>query len=328
MSSKSKDIQEVYKSVITRNKVADTPIIITTEKASFPVFPKKNENPIESPLSNFIASSTTIKPKTQESVSNIKVSKQTLGRDLQPLKEEESIFIYQVPQAAEEFQNVPNKYEIMDSNGYKIYSVVETTDGLTRRLFRNDQPFKLKLLNLEGESILDLVGDTGISGLGAYVKLQRHSAVIGKVVQVSPLFACCNFSPSYNVTITAKGEPVYRIVRPRGRLTSCVFTNEFQIYSVKNKSVPVGKVSRENDSESSFFKQKYTADADKYALILHDNELGCTVKVLLVAAVIMLDFQFFEGKEGSHTRKCCIAVAVLILLLILIAVLLAVFLVF
>ncbi|CAL8069299.1 unnamed protein product [Orchesella dallaii] len=320
MSSTENKESKVYKSVITTNKISVAPItIITPEDVSVPGC-SKTQNRNGSPLINFVAGSMTMIPKTPETICEIKESEQTLSEDLTALKGKESVFIYQVSQAIEKFVNVPNKYEIQDSNGHKIYSVIETTDGITRRLFRRDQPFKLKILNFHGEIMLDLIGDPGIRGLGAFVKLQRNATVLGKVVQVSPLFACCNFSPSYNVT-TDKGKPVYRIEWPKGRLKSCVFTNDFQIYSVEKKRVPVGKVCRQNNMDSSFFEEMNTSDGDKYALIFHDSEMDSTDKALLIAAVIMLDFQFFEGREGSHVKKFCIAVAVLVILLFLIAVL-------
>ncbi|CAL8128999.1 unnamed protein product [Orchesella dallaii] len=271
-------------------------------------------------LVSFIAGSVSLMPKVPTTSGEFKNSEKNLGDDLKDIALKEVLYIRQLQQEAEKYINVRNKYYVEDKKGRLMYQVVETTEAVTRRLFRREQPFYLKMLNKKQECVLDFVGDPGLGGLGAYVKVQRNSNILGKVKQISPFFACCNFSPSYKV-VTEDNKTLFKIVWPRGRLKSCVSTNDFQIFSSSEKfcarSLAVGKISRENKFTSS---ENKAFEADTYALVLQDNEMDRMDKALLVAAVIMLDFQFFEGRKASDVRSICICILLLILVILLVAI--------
>lgn len=126
-----------------------------------------------------------------------------------------------------------------------------------------------------------------------YVKLKRESSIIGKVVQVNPFFACCNFSPKYNLH-NHRGKTVAEIVWKRGRLKSCMFTDDFQVYSTLSKrrdEALVGSISRQ--TKAICLEDYSCSDADTYALSFHDIQVDRTLKALLVAAVIMLVTNFY-----------------------------------
>ncbi|CAL8117880.1 unnamed protein product [Orchesella dallaii] len=263
---------------------------------------------------SFIASSMSMLPEGPNSPNRLKLSEYDLDEDLEPLAEKNMVFIRQLPQDIERYINVPNKYQVVSSSGDRLYDVVETTDGVTRRLFRRDQPFTMRVINNYGEYICELIGDPGVGGLGAFVKLKRESSILGKVVQVNPLFACCNFSPRYNVQ-NEKGKTVQKILWQRGRFKSCMFTEDFQVYSAAKSGGLTGSISRQT---KAICLEDYS-QADTYALSFQDVQMDRIQKALLVAAVIMLDFQFFEGREGSDLWKvavCCVLIILVILLVV------------
>ncbi len=117
-----------------------------------------------------------------------------------------------------------------------------------------------------------------------YVKMKRESSILGKVVQVNPFFACCNFSPTYNVHM--KGKTVSRIRWQRGSgVKSCMFSDDFQVYSsVPHRKGLVGSISRQT---KAICLEDYS-QADTYALSFQDVQMDRIQKTLLVAAVIML----------------------------------------
>lgn len=113
--------------------------------------------------------------------------------------------------------------------------------------------------------------------------MKRESSILGKVVQVNPFFACCNFSPTYNVHM--KGKTVSRIRWQKDRFKSCMFSDDFQVYStVPHRKGLVGSISRQT---KAICLEDYN-QADTYALSFQDSQMDRIQKTLLIAAVIML----------------------------------------
>ena len=188
-----------------------------------------------------------------------------------------------------------NKYHICDIDGNTIFFLQEENSFCTRNCCGPQRPFDIYFLDSQGEEVLHLHRDCACAPCGwpccfcflccfcnskQFITINSFDVELGKL---SLDRTCC--VPTIRVD-DGKGNKLYSISG------SCCHWNcgkkfEYQIFN--REGVEVGNISKENTGD---MRERVT-DADCFVLRF-PLEIDVNEKAMLIAAVIMIDFLYFE----------------------------------
>ncbi|CAL8089445.1 unnamed protein product [Orchesella dallaii] len=241
------------------------------------------------------------------------VSRFALEEDLEALGEINQVFIKQLKRQTGKLQpaKVPKKFEVLTNYGERLFLATETTEGLKTRQYMDDRPFKFSILNNYRESVFQLDGDTNIINI---VKDERD---VGRIIQTNRFSYVCNLPPRYKIQ-DRSGATLYVLCqKKRGRFGDFSIRKEFFLMSA-NESMCLGKVVRQNLPVAPDIYNP----GESFSLSFLSDTIDEKEKALVIAAVIVLDFQYFCKRRSYGFWKrfvvCIIVVGILIAAVVLV----------
>ncbi|ODM94520.1 Phospholipid scramblase 1 [Orchesella cincta] len=202
------------------------------------------------------------------------------------------------------FLNAANKYEILNSSGDRLLLVAETTDLFTRLCYGGWQPFQLSvyrarpLITLDPNpkeqrkekfiEVLRFEGNPGACGNMGYINVTDGRKALGSVQQLK------KYSRALYSVRDSEGIEILQIKGPEMCMCCVSFLScrsmahvEFEIINTEN--VPVGRIAKQWGGIAREVFTKADIWGLKYA-----TDMSLDTKTVLLAAVFLIDFQYFE----------------------------------
>lgn len=188
-----------------------------------------------------------------------------------------------------------NKYKIYNGAGQEIYKAEEENDCCTRNCLGPNRPFDLEITDQQGNELIHLYRPLRCTSCFFPCFLQvlevysPPGTLVGTVEQEWSIL-----EPKYSVK-DAEGNVVLRIEGPMCTFSICGRYVEFNVLT-PDGSTEVGKISKQ---WPGLLKEIFT-DADVFG-INFPMDLDVRMKAVLLGAVFLIDFNFFE-KKGNEER--------------------------
>lgn len=189
-----------------------------------------------------------------------------------------------------------NKYEILNTLGQRIFYAAEDTCCCTRNCCGHHRPWDIKILNNQSKEVMHLSRGLRCNTCFCPCCLQKVTveAPPGQVIgYVSQAWSMCK--PRYKIQ-NANEETVLRIKGPCCTWNMCGDI-EFDVSTADETSF-VGRVTKQ---WSGLAKEAFT-DADNYG-ISFPLDLDVKTKAVLVGAVFLIDFMYFEDNVKKDKTK-------------------------
>ncbi|ODM99147.1 Phospholipid scramblase 1 [Orchesella cincta] len=237
-----------------------------------------------------------------------KVSRLALEEDLEALGEINQVFIKQLKRQTGKLQpaKVPKKFEVLTNYGERLFLATETTEGLKTRQYMDDRPFKFSVLNNYREAIFQLDGDTNI------INIIKDDRDVGRIIQTNRFSYVCNLPPRYKIQ-DRSGATLYVLCQKKkgGRCGDFSIRKEFFLMSA-NESMCLGKVVRQNLPVAPDIYNP----GESFSLSFLSDTIDEKEKALVIACVIVLDFQYFcKRRSYGFWKRFVVCVIVLVLLI-------------
>lgn len=189
-----------------------------------------------------------------------------------------------------------NKYEVLNSLGQRVFYAVEDTCCCTRNCCGHHRPWDIKILNNQSKEVMHLSRGLRCNCCLCPCCLQKVTveAPPGNVIgYVSQAWSLCK--PRYKIQ-TANEETVLRVKGPCCTWNLCGDI-EFDVTTADETSF-CGRITKQ---WSGLAKEAFT-DADNYG-ISFPMDLDVNVKAVLVGAVFLIDFMYFENNVKKDKMK-------------------------
>ncbi|XP_060077915.1 phospholipid scramblase 2-like [Ylistrum balloti] len=192
-----------------------------------------------------------------------------------------------------------NKYKILNSQGQQVYFAAEESGMCERQCCGSNRGFSLHITDNTGQEIIKCVRDfkccVGFCWLANFDAWAHEIAVeapvgtvVGYVRQERSFW-----TPHYSIR-DANRDLVFNIKGPCCVMNGCCWDQEFVVWS-KDWTEEVGKI---NKKWGGFTKELYT-DVDNFG-INFPMDLDVKLKAVMLGAVFLIDFIFFEQKQNLH----------------------------
>ncbi|XP_078266281.1 phospholipid scramblase 1-like [Rhinoraja longicauda] len=211
---------------------------------------------------------------------------------LESLTQVNQLLVYQRVELVEAFIGfrTKNKFQIKNSRGQQIFFAAEENDCYTRNWSGNIRPFDMKIINSFGQEIMSLYRPMNCIGCCFPCCLQEIEVMappgqpIGYVIQTWHPYL-----PKFTVQ-NEKREPVLKI---EGPCCTCRCGDvDFRITNL-DETESVGKITKQ---WTGLLREALTI-ADNFG-IQFPLDLDVKVKAVLLAATILIDYMFFENRNG------------------------------
>ncbi|XP_074657461.1 phospholipid scramblase 1-like [Tubulanus polymorphus] len=217
---------------------------------------------------------------------------------LEYLTQVDQLLVHQQIELLEAFTGFEtnNKYEIKNSMGQRVYFAAEDTSCCTRNCCGPSRPFEIQIMDNSGREVIHLHRPLRCSTCWCPCCLQKVevSAPVGNNIgYIKQAWSIC--SPKFYIQ-DSKEETVLQIQGPCFHCSICGDV-EFQVLSADG-DVQVGKISKQ---WSGFAKELFT-DADNFG-IQFPMDLDVNIKAVMVGAVFLIDFMFFEKEDNKENTK-------------------------
>ncbi|XP_021957024.1 uncharacterized protein LOC110853102 [Folsomia candida] len=267
-----------------------------------------------------------------------KTSRLTLDEDLEALRSANIVFIRHHVQrepdqkkllssATSSSSQLQNKYTIVNTCGETLFYAVEITPDVSppsppppprhklslpscsfHRVSESgsEKQLKFAVVNSQGEEVFDIQGHPGVRGYGAYTVVRRDSTILGNVAQTNKIASCHRRRrdpPSYLIE-SPDGKTLQKILRQsswRNLAKGFLPVNDFNVSS-PDGTICRAKISRQTNAITL---EEYS-QTDTYALSFHTTDMDGKLKSLLIAAVLMLDYQLTEKTTEWRDYKSLI----------------------
>ncbi|CAG0917882.1 unnamed protein product [Notodromas monacha] len=216
-------------------------------------------------------------------------------RGLEYLTHVDQLLIHQKIELLEAFTGfeTANKYTIKNTLGQKVYYAAEKSDCCTRNICGPIRPFDMKIYDLNKQEVLIFNRPLRCDSCLCFCCLQKMDVYaspgdfLGSIEQTWSII-----HPRY-VIKDAAGNPVLKMAGPCCTWSLCGDV-EFEIFS-ESTGESVGKISKQ---WSGLAKEMFT-DADNFG-ISFPLDLDVRMKAVLLGAVFLIDFMFFEQQNNKE----------------------------
>ncbi|XP_033764118.1 LOW QUALITY PROTEIN: phospholipid scramblase 2-like [Pecten maximus] len=192
-----------------------------------------------------------------------------------------------------------NKYKILNTNGQQVYFAAEESGMCGRQCCGSSRGFSLHITDNTGQEIIKCVRDfkccVGLCWLANFDAWAHEIAVeapvgtvVGYVRQERSLW-----TPHYSIR-DASRETVFNIKGPCCVVNGCCWDQDFIVWS-KDWTDEVGKISK----KWSGFTRELNTEVDNFG-INFPMDLDVKLKAVMLGAVFLIDFIFFEQKQNLH----------------------------
>uniref|UniRef100_A0A6G1SJE9 Phospholipid scramblase n=1 Tax=Aceria tosichella TaxID=561515 RepID=A0A6G1SJE9_9ACAR len=187
-----------------------------------------------------------------------------------------------------------NHYTIKDEEGNKAFYVRETSDECSRQLCGKFRDFKLTVSDTSGQDVL--IMDRELDRLCCCPLLCSDSTI--KVFTPSGLSlgsVVAHFS-LFHPVLSIKDAAGNHLLHVKGPCCPVSWCCEPVVFDVENlDGVPIGTITKE---WSGFFRETQT-DAFNFS-ISFQQYLDPTIKAIMLAALFLIDYIYFEGKNNKE----------------------------
>ncbi|EDO31512.1 predicted protein [Nematostella vectensis] len=186
-----------------------------------------------------------------------------------------------------------NKYQITNSLGQQVYFAKEDTDCCTRQCCGPARPFEMEITDNTGREVIHLSRPLRCACFCCWCCLQtiEVQAPRGNVVgYVEQEFYICK--PKFTIK-DANRQTILTMTGPICACRCCADV-EFPVLSADG-TVPVGKVTKQ---WTGLIKEAFT-DAENFG-ITFPMDLDVKMKAVMLGAVFLIDFMFFETQNHNN----------------------------
>lgn len=194
-----------------------------------------------------------------------------------------------------------NRYQIKNSVGQQVYFAQEESDTCHRQCCGPSRGFIMHITDNLGQEVIRVnrefkccAGFNCCAGANCCSMEIEIEAPVGQVVGYVKQRQSC-LAPKYSIN-DAQDQSVLMIEGPTCICQGPCCTNdqEFIVYSC-DMAHEVGKISK----QWSGFVKEYFTQADNFG-ISFPMDLDVKLKAVMIGAVFLIDFMFFENKNNNH----------------------------
>ncbi|KAG8186680.1 hypothetical protein JTE90_014754 [Oedothorax gibbosus] len=184
-----------------------------------------------------------------------------------------------------------NKYLIKNSLGQIIYTATEDSDCCTRNCIGPLRPFSMRIEDNAGREVINLLRECRCQGCCCPCCLQEieiyspPGTLVGRVAEEWSIF-----NPKYRIENAAE-DTIFQITGPFC-VASCCSDVDFPVIAASG--VKVGKITKQ---WSGLLREAFT-DGDHFG-ITFPIDLDVTMKAVLLGALFLIDFNYFETKQNN-----------------------------
>ncbi|XP_041352138.1 phospholipid scramblase 1-like [Gigantopelta aegis] len=188
-----------------------------------------------------------------------------------------------------------NKYVIKNSLGQQVYFAAEDTDCFTRNICGRYRPFNMTIVDNSKREVIHLYRPLRCSSWMFPCCLQKIAVesppgqIIGYVCQ-----GWYVIFPHFYI----QDENYNSILRIKGPLCPCSFCGDVKYNLTTMEGAIIGKITKQ---WSGILKEALT-DAENFG-VTFPVDLDVRTKAIVLAAVFLLDFMFFEDGPGDKDKK-------------------------
>ncbi|XP_041377883.1 phospholipid scramblase 2-like isoform X2 [Gigantopelta aegis] len=194
-----------------------------------------------------------------------------------------------------------NKYKVVNNLGQQVYFAAEESDMCTRQCCGPQRGFIMHITDNMGQEVIRVqrefkccAGCPWCAGIDCCAHFLTVESPVGHPIGYVRQMGSC-WEPRYalldadmNMILQIKG-PCCICQGP-----CCTWDQEFNVFS-KDESTEVGKISKQ---WTGLIKEMFT-DADNFG-VTFPMDLDVKMKAVLLAAVFLIDFMFFEQKQNNN----------------------------
>jgi len=171
-----------------------------------------------------------------------------------------------------------NKYEVLDTEGQSLYAAFEVSGSFIARTFlRSLRPFEIQILDFDQEVICQLKRPFRFYFHQLEI-FDRDQRLLGRIDRQFSILR------RRYIVYDGNGQELFELFGPILHPWT---------FNIRQNGVEVGKITKK---WSGLLKEAYT-DADNFG-VSYPPGLGIRAKALLLAAVLLIDFVHFEGKNN------------------------------
>lgn len=208
------------------------------------------------------------------------------------------IIVRQTIELLEAFTGIDtnNRYEVLDAGGRRLYLAAEQTNCCVRMCYGSRRPFTILILNNHGGICLKVRRTCGccfFMWAGCCCnKLEIYTGTDVYIGKVTQNFCDC-FCPRFSV-YDADGHKCMKIVGPCHMCLCC--SVHFKVKDTNGNEV--GEIHKK---WGGFVKEAFTT-ADTFG-VSFPMDLDPRIKTLLLGAVFLIDFMYFENRGKDNDRN-------------------------
>ncbi|XP_021366592.1 phospholipid scramblase 2-like isoform X3 [Mizuhopecten yessoensis] len=192
-----------------------------------------------------------------------------------------------------------NKYKVLNNQGQQVFFAAEESETCERQCCGPNRGFNLHITDNSGQEIIKCTREfkccvgccwcANADGCAHEIAVEAPpGTIVGYVRQEQ---SC--WTPHYSIR-DANHEPVLNVKGPCCVMNGCCWDQEFIVWS-KDWSAEVGKLSK----QWSGFAKEYFTDADNFG-ITFPMDLDVKMKAVMLGAIFLIDFIFFEQKQNNR----------------------------
>ena len=177
-----------------------------------------------------------------------------------------------------------NKYTVLGNTGHPTFYAVEEGSWITRNLCGKHRPFTLRILNPDGSQFLTITRPFRFYFQEIEVRSCQDGSVLGYIMRT-----CSVCSRDYTIYNHAR-VPILKIKGP------CWNPWAFFVRTLDGQEL--GAIRK----KWSGLAKEFFTDADNFG-VQFPADLALNVKALILAAVFLIDFMYFEDNAGSSYMR-------------------------
>ncbi|CAL8089437.1 unnamed protein product [Orchesella dallaii] len=234
----------------------------------------------------------------EDNVFKIKPFRASFQERVKELRNAERVFVKQANKPLLPYIELGNQFEILNKHGQPIFFAIDATEwpGL---IFEGVQPFNLMLLDYDYVEIFKIDGQPGHNRVKGHAVVKRNGKQVGRISQ-EDMF--CSFTPTYNIT-GETGVKVIKIIGPEDANSKGMPSNpQFKVFLTDETSF-VGEIKKQWLTFPTEDEEQLKAE-EAYILSFHPD-MDLKTKCLLLAAVFLLEYQFYHKSNVSGVSTAC-----------------------
>ncbi|XP_050041648.1 phospholipid scramblase 2-like [Dermacentor andersoni] len=191
-----------------------------------------------------------------------------------------------------------NKYVVKNSMGQFVFMALEQSDLLSRCFCGTIRPFQLSLLDYRNVEVLRLFRPLRCNCSLCWCCLQEMDVRDASGASMGSIrMECTIIYPNFSI-LDSQGNVVLLVKGPFCTTSICCQDVVFDILATDG----VNKLGAITKTWTGAFREAFT-DADNFT-VTFPMDLDVKIKAVLLGAVFIIDFVFFESSAGRNNMDC------------------------